>query len=131
MRMVREGENPKRVLAVCCKVEVVNGGRAARDCCDSLIALTLQVPVRAAFTMASASDSVFGSSTQMAVNTSVFPPEADPPRAERSALTTQNFSGTKARISRSRSMSMRKAGDCTRPADNPYLTFFQINPDKS
>ena len=37
----------------------------------------------------------------------------------------------KARISLSRSIIIRSAGDCTRPAESPYLTFFQISPDRS
>src|SRR5262249_33855312 len=39
--------------------------------------------------------------------------------------TVQYSSGTKARISRSRSTMMRTATDCTRPADNPRRTFCQ------
>ena len=43
----------------------------------------------------------------------------------RSASSVQNSRGTKSRISFSRSITRRVATDCTRPADRPYLTFFQ------
>ena len=37
----------------------------------------------------------------------------------------------KAVISRSRSQRIRSAGDCTRPAESPYRTFFQMIPERS
>ena len=38
--MVREGENPKRDEAVCCRVEVVKGAFGFRIPIDSLISIT-------------------------------------------------------------------------------------------
>ena len=37
---MREGEKPRRVEAVCCKVEVVKGGRGTRFASVSLISVT-------------------------------------------------------------------------------------------
>ena len=49
----------------------------------------------------------------------------------RSAKTSQYSSGSKARISRSRSTTSRTATDCTRPADNPRATFAQSSGETS
>src|SRR3989338_5311666 len=97
MRIVREGEKPKRVEATCWRVEVVKGARGERFCSLSSTPFTLHVPDFAASNMRSASFSVLGSSTHVAVN-------GAPLLGFKSAEITQNFSGTKTRISRSRSM---------------------------
>src|SRR3990167_6648427 len=111
MPIVRDGDRPRRVDAVCWRVEVVNGARGERDCSDSSTRTTFHLPAFAACNIFSASSSVFGSSVHVAVNDSVFPPEADSPPVDKSAVITQNFSGTNARISRSRSIMIRNAGD--------------------
>src|SRR3990167_10668434 len=43
--MVREGEYPRRELAVCCRVELVNGARGERFCSDSFTSFTTQIPL--------------------------------------------------------------------------------------
>ena len=49
---------------------------------------------------------------------------ASPPGVVVLASISQNSSGTKALISRSRSTTRRTATDCTRPADRPRAIFF-------
>ena len=56
---------------------------------------------------------------------------ASSPSRARSTNASQNSSGVKARISRSRSTMSRTATDCTRPADNPRATFDHNKGDSS
>src|SRR3989338_3463604 len=89
--IVRDGENPRRVDATCWSVEVVKGARGPRTCSVSSTLTTFHAPDFAASEILCASFSVFGSSTNVAVNISFFPPEAGPPPVDKSALTIQNF----------------------------------------
>ena len=100
--MVFDGENPRRVEAVCCKVEVVNGGRGARFCSVSFMSFTNHDFSFATATIRFASASSFGSSVQVREKVSFD---------TTFAVSTQYASGMNARISLSRSISMRRAGD--------------------
>src|SRR3989344_770105 len=102
--MVREGEYPKRELAVCCSVEVVKGAREERFCSDSLTPSITQVPVLPRERIFSTNFSSRGSSLHSKVSLSLFCVSNNP-------KILQYFSGTKARISRSRSIIIRSAGD--------------------
>src|SRR3989344_2139542 len=121
--MVREGEYPRRELAVCCRVEVVNGARGERFCSDSFTSFTTQVPLLPASIIFLTNFSSRGSSEHSKVIFSFLGVSKNP-------NIFQYFSGIKARISRSRSIIIRSAGDCTRPAERPYRTFFQISPER-
>ena len=63
--MVRDGENPRRVEAVCCNVEVVNGGRGLRLASLSLRSVITQVDDSPISLMRSASACLPGSSVQI------------------------------------------------------------------
>ncbi len=112
MRIVFAGENPKRELADCWSVEVVNGGEGARETSDSLTSSTDQEPAFAFLTMSFTSRSSFGSLEQVSVMGVLSGHVAF-------AVMTQKFSGMKLLISRSFSTKMRSAGDWTRPAERP------------
>ena len=66
--MVREGENPRRELAACWSVEVINGGRGLLFCSVSLISVTAQFPFSPSLIILCASASSFGSSEQTKSN---------------------------------------------------------------
>ena len=115
--IVRCGENPHAPEAVCCSVEVVNGGSARR--------------VRGTvFTSATRSTDMSRSSTIMSalprLSTAGFSPSKRARRAQNagagalrvSTPISQYSAGLKASISRSRSETSLSAADCTRPAES-------------
>ena len=103
MRIVLEGEYPKRELAVCCKVEVVKGARGERFCSDSFMSFTNQVLFSPRSIIFFTIFSSRGSSLQ--VNKILLP------LFSKSPTMCQNCSDLKARISLSFSIIILKAGD--------------------
>ena len=101
---MRDGEKPKRELAVCCNVDVINGGRADLFTTVSLISVIDHGSFFAAWRIFCTSSSFFGSSSHIKVIGVLF-------FVRKSAEITQKVSGLKARISRSLSIIIRRAGD--------------------
>src|SRR3989338_6814016 len=97
--MVREGARPRRELAVCCKVEVMKGARGARATLVSLISVMLHLPPLPNFKISSTFFLSVGSFEHMKARL-----------LSKLAVITQKVTGLKARISRSRSMMMRREG---------------------
>ncbi|SSS48200.1 Uncharacterised protein [Acinetobacter baumannii] len=123
--MVFFTEKPKRVLAACCKVEVMYGALGF-----TLVGLSSR--------WATLYSAPFNTSNRASVsalffNLSVLPACLTASRrissflALVSAKTCQYSSGIKARISRSRSTTSFTATDCTRPADKPRAIFSHSN----
>src|SRR3989338_11082035 len=106
MDIVRDGDQPRRELAVCWRVEVMKGALGERAICVSFMSVTCQVEELPSSRILSTSFFSVGSTEQTKV-LAVFPPSL------RSASIVQNVCGKKARISRSRSIMMRRAGDWT------------------
>ena len=123
--MVFLTEKPKRVLAACCKVEVIYGA----------LGLTLVGLSSRTETLYSASLRIFNKASVCALfcNFKVLPPCFTASKRMSSladcvsANTCQYSSGIKARISRSRSTTSLVATDCTRPADKPRAIFSHNN----
>src|SRR3990167_7139864 len=105
MLMVREGARPRRELAVCCKVEVMKGARGARAIFVSLMLTTFHSPFLPSFRILSVSSLFVGSTEHEKMFLLLF-------LSSNSAMMVQKVTGLKSRISRSRSIIMRKAGDC-------------------
>ena len=131
MVMVFFTEKPMRVLAACCKVEVMNGalglvrvGRSSRLLTTKVCA---DISSRAAWVVAPSEGLKF---SPFCLVTSKRRASSDPWRVK-SANRSQYSSGRKARISRSRSTIRRTATLCTRPADKPRATFDQSSGDNS
>src|SRR3990167_6920341 len=97
MPIVLDGEKPRRELAACWRVEVVKGGRGVRLASLCEMSVMDHLPVLPVLTMRVVLFFVFGSSVQASLI-------SVPALVLKSASMTQNFSGMKARISRSRSI---------------------------
>src|SRR3990167_6142328 len=110
--MVREGARPRRELAVCCRVEVIKGARGTLVTFVSLTFVICQESVLAVFKIFSTSSFFVGSFEQTKAKLFLV-------LSSRWAVMVQKVIGRNARISRSRSMMMRRAGDCTLPAERP------------
>ena len=125
--MVFFTEKPKRVLAACCKVEVIYGA----------LGLTLVGLSSRNATLYSASFNTLSRTSVSALFLSLSVLPACLTASKRmpsflemvSAKTCQYSSGINARISRSRSTTSFTATDCTRPADKPRAIFSQSNGD--
>src|SRR3989344_9689604 len=89
--IVREGEYPKRELAVCCRVEVVNGAREVLFCSLSFTPFISQDPFLPSVRIFSTNFSSLGSFEHSRVNCARL-------GVSKSPEILQNFSGTKARI---------------------------------
>src|SRR3989344_1202532 len=71
--IVREGENPSRELAACCRVEVINGGRGERFTSVCLMEIILHALfLRATSRIRSTSFSSLGSSSHVSVSSLFF-----------------------------------------------------------
>jgi hypothetical protein len=109
-------------LASCCSVEVMKGGAGFRRRSPRVTDFTVQTaPWRAAITArvaASSGRAAFSprTSLRLAMKSGGFLPLS-------LACSDQYSTGTKAAISRSRSVRRRTATDCTRPADSPRRIF--------
>src|SRR3989344_1517717 len=110
--MVREGEKPRRVDAVCWRVEVVNGARGERLASVSSIETTSHDSLLPMATILSADFCSLGSMEQTRERSAFFGVFV-------LAVIVKYRSGLKAFISLSRSTMIRRAGDWTRPADRP------------
>src|SRR5919204_5618973 len=115
------GEKRRRLDASCCRVLVVYGAGGWRRGVLRVTVLTTKVAARHSPTSAWASASDLGSSLVVAPSCrrpTSFASKALRwrPRELRRAVTVQYSSGTKARISFSRSQIRRSATLCTRPA---------------
>src|SRR3990167_10305643 len=117
--MVLAGAYPSRELAACCSVDVMKGARGSRFASDSFTSFTVQGLLFPAFKILSTSLFSVGSFSQIKAISSPF-------FVLVLAVIIQNVCEMNALISLSLSMRMRRAGDWTRPAESPYLTFFQI-----
>src|SRR3989338_1440728 len=104
MPMVRDGEKPRRELAACWSVEVVNGGRGERLTSLSVTSLTNHEPERPFLSMFSVDDLSSGSSSQVILKTVLLFPKT-------SAVMMWYVSLLKEFISLSRSTRIRSAGD--------------------
>src|SRR3989344_1985084 len=111
--MVREGEKPRRELADCRSVDVMKGARGLRVAALSSISFINQDDCFPTARILSVSVFSVGSLLQVTMR-------GAPSFVLVCAVITQYVTGVKARISRSRSMMMRRAGDWTRPADRPW-----------
>ncbi len=113
---------PRRVLAACCRVEVINGALGLVVVGRSLTSAILYSP---AFKSA-----IARSVCSLLVGRKVLPSSfltsnltASLPLVFKSANRSQYSSGMKALMDRSRSTTKRSATDCTRPADKPLAIF--------
>ena len=119
--MVRFGEKPSLRLASCCRLDVVNGGAGERFVFLTATSVTIGrlARIAAAWRSAVSPSPISGFlppiRTRSASNVSPF-------GAIRTAFSVQYSRAVNARISRSRSTTIRTATDCTRPAESPART---------
>ena len=113
-----------RVLAACCKVEVMNGGPGLEDVGLSSRFSTTKCELCKRAHASSACDLSKGRKASLPCVLTSIVNSASSPKIT-SAVTVQNSSGSYALISLSLSTSIFKATDCTLPADNPRPTFSQ------
>ncbi len=124
--IVRRGEKPSLRLASCCSVLVVNGG-------DGLVFLLVTATLATrgwSPRSASACAVAAGPSPIPGLAPSIRTSSAanrSPASVCSSASSVQYSRAVKARISRSRSTTMRVATDCTRPAERPPRTLRDSN----
>ena len=127
--IVRRGLKPSLRLASCWRVLVVNGGAGLRFDFLTATEVTTGLPAAIAsrWVVAVSSSPISGFwpsiRTRSAVN--VAASGVAPCGARSTASRVQYSRALKARISRSRSTTMRTATDWTRPAERPVRTFFQ------
>ncbi len=69
---MRDGENPSRLEAACCRVEVVKGALGFRFLVVSLTSLIVHLPPLASFSILVTSFLSRGSSLQVSVTSSLF-----------------------------------------------------------
>ena len=120
--------------ASCCKVEVIKGAAGLRLRSFACTSMTCKTPFAACFkaaiaACAAASSVKLNCSTFLPANTDNPAWKACLPKRLAAAI-FQYSSVLKASISRSRSTIMRKAGDCTRPAESPGCTLRHSSGDK-
>ena len=121
--MVFRAVKPKRFAAACCSVDVVKGGRGRETFSVTRTSATVNAASFSSLTMACVAVSDVRAGFSPATATSWVMNTCLPLRSSASRL--QYSSGRNASISASRSQIMRRATDCTRPADRPFFTFFQ------
>ncbi len=120
--MVRFGLKPRRRLASCWSVDVVNGAAGDRFCVRVPSFVTMGCRSRIAATCASdvASSGMSRASPSIRTRSAA---KVSPAAVDRIAWIVQYSRAVKALISRSRSTTRRTATDWTRPADSPRCTF--------
>ncbi len=116
--MVFFTEKPSRPLAACCRVEVMKGALGLERVGLSSRAVMARLALRRPAMRSRVSASEVGRKAWPSWRAS-SKRTGSPASDTRSAWTSQYSSGTKARISRSRSTIRRTATDCTRPAERP------------
>ena len=134
--IVLRAEKPSFRAASCCNVEVVNGGAgdrfrsfrwtsrtryAARRSRSTCGIASVSAPSRIPFLSGAVASLPSGISVSRATK-GCCSSSPGPSGVNRTSM-LQYSTGTKARISRSRSTISRTATDCTRPADRPGRTF--------
>ncbi len=130
--MVCLAENPRALLASCCRVEVVNGGRGLRLVCffskSFIVYFCFSKSAIILFTCSAFFKSILSNflfATECSLALKIFFSLLKTPSK------LQYSSVLKALISRSRSTIKRTATDCTRPADSPLATLRHRNGDSS